>query len=255
MSNNYTTFAVMKLLKRDPFGNILLVKKYLIRILGKITHRRFRGINHLIIEGSKVINNLPEKNVLFISNHQTYFADVTAMIHVFNASLNGRVNSLKNASYMNNPKLNIYFIAAKETMRAGLLPRVLAYTGAVSISRTWREKDKDIKRPINKQAIDNIHQALEDGWLITFPQGTTKPFSPIRKGTAYIIKETKPLVVPVIIDKFRRSFDKTGVKIKKKGITQKLKIKSPLKIDYENDSIEKIIDKMSLAIEQHHSFR
>jgi len=112
----------MKLLKRDPFGNILLVKKHLIRILGKITHRRFRGINHLIIEGSKVINNLPEKNVLFISNHQTYFADVTAMIHVFNASLNGRVNSLKNASYMNNPKLNIYFIAAKETMRAGLLP-------------------------------------------------------------------------------------------------------------------------------------
>ena len=245
----------MKLLKRDPFGNILLVKKHLIRILGKITHRRFRGINHLIIEGSKVINNLPEKNVLFISNHQTYFADVTAMIHVFNASLNGRVNSLKNASYMNNPKLNIYFIAAKETMRAGLLPRVLAYTGAVSISRTWREKDKDIKRPINKQEIDNIHQALEDGWLITFPQGTTKPFSPIRKGTAYIIKETKPLVVPVIIDKFRRSFDKTGVKIKKKGITQKLKIKSPLKIDYENDSIEKIIDKMSLAIEQHNSFR
>lgn len=245
----------MKLLKRDPFGNILLVKKQLIRILGKITHRRFRGINHLIIEGSKVINNLPEKNVLFISNHQTYFADVTAMIHVFNASLNGRVNSLKNASYMNNPKLNIYFIAAKETMRAGLLPRILAYTGAVSISRTWREKDKDIKRPINKQEIDNIHQALEDGWLITFPQGTTKPFSPIRKGTAYIIKETKPLVVPVIIDKFRRSFDKTGVKLKKKGITQKLKIKSPLKIDYENDSIEKIIDKMSLAIEQHNSFR
>lgn len=245
----------MKLLKRDPFGNILLVKKHLIRILGKITHRRFRGINHLIIEGSKVINNLPDKNVLFISNHQTYFADVTAMIHVFNASLNGRVNSLKNASYMNNPKLNIYFIAAKETMRAGLLPRILAYTGAVSISRTWREKDKDIKRPINKQEIDNIHQALEDGWLITFPQGTTKPFSPIRKGTAYIIKETKPLVVPVIIDKFRRSFDKTGVKIKKKGITQKLKIKSPLKIDYENDSIEKIIDKMSLAIEQHNSFR
>ena len=245
----------MKLLKRDPFGNILLVKKHLIRILGKITHRRFRGINHLIIEGSKVINNLPEKNVLFISNHQTYFADVTAMIHVFNASLNGRVNSLKNASYMNNPKLNIYFIAAKETMRAGLLPRILAYTGAVSISRTWREKDKDIKRPINKQEIDSIHQALEDGWLITFPQGTTKPFSPIRKGTAYIIKETKPLVVPVIIDKFRRSFDKTGVKLKKKGITQKLKIKSPLKIDYENDSIEKIIDKMSLAIEQHNSFR
>ena len=56
----------MELFKRDPFGKILFVKKYLIRILGKITHRRFRGINHLIIEGSKIINNLPERNVLFI---------------------------------------------------------------------------------------------------------------------------------------------------------------------------------------------
>ena len=85
----------MKLLKQDTFGNFLLVKKYLIRIFGIISYRRFRGINHLIIEGSEIINTLPDKNVLFISNHQTYFADVTAMIHVFNASLNGRRNSLK----------------------------------------------------------------------------------------------------------------------------------------------------------------
>ena len=90
----------MKLLQQDVFGNFLLVKRYLIRIFGIISYRRFRGTNHLQIEGSEIIKNLPDKNVLFVSNHQTYFADVTAMIHVFNASLNGRWNSLKRKSYL-----------------------------------------------------------------------------------------------------------------------------------------------------------
>jgi 1-acyl-sn-glycerol-3-phosphate acyltransferase len=44
----------------------------------------YRGFNELNIEGSE-IRNLPEL-MLFISNHQTYFADVVAMFHVFNAS-------------------------------------------------------------------------------------------------------------------------------------------------------------------------
>lgn len=243
----------MKLFKQDAFGNFLFVKKYLIRIFGIISYRRFRGTNHLIIEGSEIINNLPDKNVLFISNHQTYFADVTAMIHVFNASLNGRWNSLKKRSYLKNIKLNVYFIAAKETMNAGIIPKILAYTGAIPISRSWREKGRDVKRKVNKEEISNVQKALQNGWLITFPQGTTKPWAPIRKGTAHIIKENKPLVVPIVIDRFRRSFDKTGLRIKKKGTKQQLKIKSPLDIDYNSETLESIVEKISFAIEQHHS--
>jgi len=240
----------MKLFKRDSFGNILFIKKYLIMIFGLLSYRRFRGINHLIIEGSKIIKNLPDKNVLFISNHQTYFADATAMIHVFNASLNGRINSLKNSSYLRNPKLNIYYIAAKETMQSGILPRILKYTGAITISRTWREKGMDIKRKIDKKEVNNVQKALQNGWLITFPQGTTKPWSPIRKGTAHIIKENKPLVVPIVIDRFRRSFNKTGIMLKKKGVRQQFKIKEPLRIDYNNETLESIIEKINFAIEQ-----
>ena len=243
----------MKLFKQDAFGNFLLVKKYLIRIFGIISYRRFRGTNHLIIEGSEIINNLPDKNVLFVSNHQTYFADVTAMIHVFNASLNGRWNSLKKRSYLKKIKLNIYFIAAKETMNSGIIPKILSYAGAIPISRTWREKGKDIKRKVNKEEITNVQKALQNGWLITFPQGTTKPWAPIRKGTAHIIKENKPLVVPIVIDRFRRSFDKTGLRIKKKGTKQQLKIKNPLHIDYNSETLESIVEKISFAIEQHHS--
>ena len=72
----------MGLLKKNPFGHILFLKLWLIRIFGAITHRRFKGFNKLEIEGSDILRNLPENNVLFVSNHQTYFADVVAMCSV-----------------------------------------------------------------------------------------------------------------------------------------------------------------------------
>ena len=209
-----------------------------------------------MIDGSEVIKNLPENNVLFISYHQTYFADVVAMFHVFNASLKGRVDSIKNVLYLWNPKMNLYYVSAKETMESGILPRIMGYTGAITVERTWREKGKDVaeKRAVNPNDTENIKKALQDGWVITFPQGTTKSFKPVRKGTAHIIKEHKPIVVPIVIDGFRRSFDKKGLWLKKKGILQTFTIKEPLQIDYENETIEQIVEKIEYAIEQHPSF-
>ena len=244
----------MNIFKRNPFGHNLLIKKWLIRILGVLTHQRFNRFNKLKIEGSDVLKNLPENNVLFVSNHQTYFADVAAMFHVFNASLSGRVDSIKNMTYLWQPKLNIYYVAAKETMKAGLLPRILAYVGSVSIERTWRSKGEDVNRQVKMSDISNIGTALEDGWVITFPQGTTTPFKPIRKGTAHIIKKYKPTVIPIVIDGFRRSFDKKGIRIRKKNILQSMEIKKPLDIDYDNESIESIVEKIEYAIEQHPSY-
>lgn len=245
----------MGLLKKNPFGHILYFKKWLIRIFGLLSHRRYRGFNELKIEGSEIIKNLPDNNVLFVSNHQTYYADVAAMYHVFNASLSGRIDSIKNIGYIWQPKLNIYYVAAKETMRSGLLSRIFAYAGAVSVERTWREKGKEVQREVNKDDTKNIGLALKDGWVITFPQGTTKPFKPIRKGTAHIIKQYKPVVIPIVIDGFRRSFDKKGLRIKKKGILQSFQIKEPLVIDYDNESVEEIVEKLEYAIEQHPSFQ
>jgi len=244
----------MGLFKRNPFGHILWVKKWLIRILGALTHRRFRGFNELQIEGSEIIKNLPETNVLFISNHQTYFADVISMFHVFNASLSNREDSIKNIGYLWNPKLNVYYVAAKETMKSGLLPKILAYVGSISIERTWRSQGKDVNRQVKMSDISSIGKALDDGWVITFPQGTTTPFKPIRKGTAHIIKRYKPVVVPIVIDGFRRSFDKKGLRVKKKNIFQSFEVKAPLEIDYDNESIDSIVEKIEYAIEQHPSF-
>ncbi len=244
----------MGLFKTNPFGHVLFIKRLLILFLGSLTHRRYRGFNRLKIEGSEIIRALPQTNVLFISNHQTYFADVVAMFHVFNASLKGRENTINNIGYLWRPKLNIYYVAAKETMQEGLLPRILSYAGAITVERTWREKGKDVQREVNPNDTENIKVALNDGWVITFPQGTTKPFKPIRKGTAHIIKQHKPLVVPIVIDGFRRSFDKKGLRLKKKGILQSFIIKEPLDIDYDNESVEQIVEKIEFAIEQHPSF-
>ena len=244
----------MPLFKKNPFGHILWVKKMLIRILGVISHGRYRSFNNLQIEGSEILRNIPDTNVLFISNHQTYFADVAAMFHVFNAALKGRDDNIKNIGYIWNPKLNLYYIAAGETMRSGILPKIFAYTGSVSIDRTWRSAGENISRQVKMSDISNISKALNDGWVITFPQGTTTPFKPIRRGTAHIIKTHKPTVVPIVIDGFRRSFDKKGLMIKKRNVLQSMVIKEPLIIDYENDEISDIVTKIEYAIEQHPSF-
>ena len=141
-------------------------------------------------------------------------------------------------------------------MKSGILPRIMSYAGAITVERTWLEKGKDVenKKAVNPNDTENIKIALKDGWVITFPQGTTKSFKPVRKGTAHIIKEHRPIVVPIVIDGFRRSFDRKGIWLKKKGILQSMVIKEPLDIDYDNDSIEDIVEKIEFAIEQHQSF-
>ena len=241
---------MLSLFKKDIFGNPHLIKKWVIRIVGIVSYRRFRGINNLIITGTENIKNLPERNVLFISNHQTYFADASAIIHVINATLSGRSDTIKNVSYIWRPKLNLYFIAAKETMRDGWLPKILSYAGSIPIERTWRDGGKDVVRSVNKVNIKAINSALEDGWVITFPQGTTKPWMPVRKGTAHIIKTNRPVVIPIVIDGFRRSFDRKGLYLKKRGVNQKLEVKPPLDIDYDSDSLDNIVQKIGESIEQ-----
>jgi 1-acyl-sn-glycerol-3-phosphate acyltransferase len=56
---------------------------------------------------------------------------------------------------------------------------------------------------------------LKRSWVINFPQGTTKPFAPGRKGTAFLIKQTKPIVIPIIVSGFNVAFDKKGLRLRK----------------------------------------
>ena len=56
----------MRLLEKNPFGQYLIVKKMLIRYLGFLTHRRYRGFNELKIEELYKIEPRLTKDVLKI---------------------------------------------------------------------------------------------------------------------------------------------------------------------------------------------
>ncbi len=235
--------------KRDIFGQLIIFRKLVIRIFAVITYFRFNHKNIPKIKGAEIIQGLPTENVLFVSNHQTYFADAAFMFHVLHSALDGYPNKIKLKSILKCKKTNFFFVAAEETMKAGLLPKILGLAGAISIKRTWREAGKEIKRKVDVSDTNNIERALKAGWVITFPQGTTKSFAEGRKGTAHIIKNYKPIVVPIVINGFRRAFDKKGLFIKKKGTKLEATIKEPLDIDYE-DYVDNILHKVMDAIEQ-----
>lgn len=226
-----------------------LVKKLVYAIVGFASYPGLTMVNKLRITGMENLKDLPKENVLFVSNHQTYFADVIAFLHVFCAKRFGFTSRLFHPFYLLWPYTHVNFIAAEETMKSSLLSRLFALAGAVSIKRTWRAEGKDVQRERDETDTQRIDKALAKNWVITFPQGTTKPFAPGRKGTAHIIKNNQPIVVPVVISGFWRAFDKKGLSFKKKGTNLHIRIKQPLKIDY-TQSAEVILEQVMAAIEQ-----
>jgi 1-acyl-sn-glycerol-3-phosphate acyltransferase len=229
----------IRLLRKDPFGNIMLLKGALVGLVGAATYGRFNLVNNMKIEGVEYLLKLPKRNVLFISNHQTYYADVMALYHIF-CSVKWRFKNVNFPLYLLSPRMSTYYIAAEETMKeSGIVPKILSYAGAVTVRRSWRYKGSGVKREADTKAPNKIKQALGHGWVVTFPQGTTKAFAPIRKGSAHLIKKLDPIVVPVEIDGFRRAFDKKGVFFKKRGVKLSVKFKKPVRFG-KDSTIEEI---------------
>lgn len=238
--------------RRNTFGQYLILRKILMSIIGLTTYPFYNIFNKTKVNGLSVLDGLTQENVLFVSNHQTYFSDVILMYHAFAARRAGK-GGFGMPWYLINPRLNTYYIAAEETMKSGFLPKLFAYTGAVTINRTWRHAGKNVDRPLKFDDIHKIQKALTSGWVITFPQGTTTPFVKARRGTVHIIKQTQPIVVPVTVKGLRRAFDKKGLRMKKRGIELELTFKSPLDLDY-NDHPDAIMEQIMDAIEQSDRF-
>ena len=235
-------------MKKNIFGQSIFLKRFIIGFIGLITHRTFRN-KRFVIRGSKNLFNLPETNVLFVSNHQTYFYDVIAMLHVFNSSVKGRIDSVKRPKYLINPKTNLYYIASLETMKKSLITKLLTYAGAVLVQRSWRDSGESVSRDIRLEDPDKIKLALQDGWVITFPRGTTDNSKPIRKGTAHIIKNNNPLIVPINLTGFKDVFQRNGLRVINRKKDFSLEIMKPLRIDMTQNSIEQITAELEKIID------
>ena len=233
----------------DRLKNVKIIRKLVYVLVGSITYPGFVWFNKLKIKGTEHIRELPKSNVIFVSNHQTYFVDVISFLHIFCAVKWGKKNKLGVPYYLLNPFTNVYFVSAAETMRTSFMTRLFALAGAITVRRTWNQDSKDTRKGLDPSDTRKIIQSLKNSWIITFPQGTTKAFAPGRKGTALIIKQTRPIVVPVVIDGFWRAFHKKGISLLKTGTRLSVTFKAPLEIDYDAPT-EKILDQIMDSIEQ-----
>ena len=233
----------------ERLKNFRLVRKIVYAIVGIFSYPGLAMINKLKIRGTEHIAKLPRKNVLFVSNHQTYFADVITFLHIFCAVKWRKQNRLGVPYYLLNPFTDVFYVAAEETMKGSWVSRLFALAGALTVKRTWKKDGAEVRRGLDASDTRKITNALSNSWVITFPQGTTKPFAPGRKGTAYIIKQCRPIVVPVVINGFWRAFNKKGLRFKKTGTLLTVTFKKPLDIDYDA-STEEILQQIMDAIEQ-----
>jgi 1-acyl-sn-glycerol-3-phosphate acyltransferase len=239
---------IFGLFQKDPFGNLIILKRLIIFFAGWPTYWKVAVANRMTIEGSEYLKYLPDKNVFFISNHQTYFADVISFYHIFCNAKWGFGKKLF-PIYLFAPKGNMFYVAAKETMKSGIIPKIFSLAGSILVERSWRAEGQNVNRSVDTSAGDNVSKGLKYGWVVSFPQGTTSPYAPIRKGTAHIIKENNPIVVPVVINGFRRAFNKTGLVYKRRNTDLSVTFKKPIHFNAD-DSLEFITNKIEQIIEQ-----
>lgn len=225
------------------------VRKLVYFLVGMVSYPGLVIVNKLKIQGTENLKNLPREKVLFVSNHQTYFADVITFLQIFCAVKWGKMNRLGVPYYLLNPFTRVNYVAAEETMKGSLISRLFLLAGGLTVKRTWRAEGKEVRRGLDPSDTRKITRALKKNWVITFPQGTTKPFAPGRKGTALIIKQVRPIVIPVVINGFWRAFTKKGLTFKKKGSLLTVTFKEPLQLDYDAPA-EDILAQIMDAIEQ-----
>ena len=210
---------------RDAFGHLRPIRWGMINLGGYLTVLQLRVLNRLRIEGIEHLKTLPARGVLLVSNHLTHFMDPIVVFH--------SVSYLRRP-YLIWPRTDLYIVAALETMKSsGWLPRLMAYNGTICVKRTWKEGDQKIERKLDPEDVDKINTGLNGGWVLTFPQGTTTPGAPGRIGCARIIKQFRPIVVPVRLQGLREAFDKTGLKLRKVGQDLRVRYGRPLDIDYD----------------------
>ena len=152
----------------------------------------FHVLNRVNVTGNGIIDALPRRNVVFLSNHMTYFMEAFALFDLV---------YVRHHLPLENPFMR--FSAATETMRQNLLTQLFTKAGGVTFRRSFREGGKDVKRGADFEGIAKVEEAIATGWLLHFPAGTTQKGAPLRPGVAQLLHRTRAVAVPVRVDGFR----------------------------------------------------
>lgn len=219
-----------------------MLRRFLFSIVGFWNWILFGLFNRFRAEGREHLEGLPESGVLFVSNHLTYYMDVPAIHHALRGARCTPLGGLLAR------KIGMSFVAARETLTTrGFLPKLFTFTGAVLIRRTWREGGREVQRAVDPADLQKMGDALARDWLITFPQGTTKPEAPVRKGVGHLIRQHRPIVVPVRLEGFDEAFVKSGFRSLRRGVDLSVRFGAPLRFAADA-SVDEIVEKVAEAI-------
>jgi len=152
----------------------------------------FAILNDVHVEGDEVLKELPRRNVVFLANHQTYFLEAIAFFDLV---------YVRHQMPLESPIVR--FSAAEETMKQNLLTKLMTLAGGVTFRRSFREAGEDVRRAVDMEGVARVEEAIQDGWLLHFPAGTTKKGAPLRGGVTRLLHNTKAVALPLRVDGFR----------------------------------------------------
>ena len=118
----------------ERLKNFHPIRKIVYFIVGAASYPGLAIINKLKISGTAQLKKLPRSNVLFVSNHQTYFADVITFLHIFCAVKWGKTDRLGIPYYLLNPFTSVYYV----------ILLIMAVWGLLEWIRRANEKHKKI---------------------------------------------------------------------------------------------------------------
>ena len=271
-------------IKTDTLGNMRLTRRLTNWAYQALVHYQSKVLNNVEIHGSEILDTLPTTNVLFVSNHQTYQGDLC----LIKMAMNEHQQKSDGFPILPPPcEQEVCYIAAQKTLdKQNFLNRIaFKFSGAIGIQRAQdfseqiskkahnsqifnkmkeffvnvingKFKSKGlIAKGIDKEGVSKIQQALGKGWVISFVQGTTEPYAPVRKGTARLIKDEHPIVVPIVVEDVNKVFEAKKM-FKLSGRNQKATVtfKPALNIDY-SETDQSIIEQIAHAIEQSEAHR
>jgi 1-acyl-sn-glycerol-3-phosphate acyltransferase len=153
----------------------------------------FRLLNRIHADGDAILDDLPRRNVVFLSNHQTYFMEAIAFFDLV---------YMRHRLPLEDPFLR--FSAATETMQKNLVTQIFTKAGGVTFRRSFREDGRAVNRSVDFEGVAKVEEAIAGGWLLHFPAGTTQKGAPLRPGVAQLLHRTKAIAVPLRVDGFRK---------------------------------------------------